>query len=109
MSGSGSRRIAGGLALVALALQNLSNGYFLVYAALWLPPYVLAQMALRARLHDRRAWLGFAALAREALGFRIVNYLLPGPDAAAAYKRTRSRGPLERAPAASAPKSRAFP
>jgi hypothetical protein len=46
------------MAGLALALQNLSNGYFLVYAALWLPPYVLAQMALRGRLRDRRAWLG---------------------------------------------------
>ena len=46
------------LAGAALAAQNLSNGYFLVYAALWLPPYVVAQMALRARLADLRAWLG---------------------------------------------------
>ena len=46
------------LAGVALALQNLSNGYFLIYAALWLPPYVLAQAALRRRLLDHRAWLG---------------------------------------------------
>ena len=52
------------MAGVALALQNLSNGYFLVYAALWLPPYVLAQMALRGRLRDRRAWLGPARLRR---------------------------------------------
>ncbi len=46
------------LAGFALALQNLSNGYFLIYAGLWLPPYVLAQAALRRRLLDRRAWLG---------------------------------------------------
>ena len=27
-------------------------------AALWLPPYVVAQIALRARLRDPRAWRG---------------------------------------------------
>lgn len=46
------------LAGLALAMQNLSNGYFLVYAALWLPPYVLAQILLRRRALDARAWLG---------------------------------------------------
>jgi hypothetical protein len=46
------------LAGVALAAQNLSNGYFLVYGALWLPPYVIAQILLRGRLRDPRAWLG---------------------------------------------------
>jgi hypothetical protein len=51
------------MAGAALALQNLSNGYFLVYAALWLPPYVLAQIALRCRLRDRTAWLGPAIAA----------------------------------------------
>jgi hypothetical protein len=51
------------LAGVALAMQNLSNGYFLVYAALWLPPYVVAQVAARRRLFDARAWLGPAVAA----------------------------------------------
>ena len=46
------------LAGLALAAQNLSNGYFLIYAALWLPPYVVAQILLRRRLRDRRAWAG---------------------------------------------------
>lgn len=51
------------LAGVALAMQNLSNGYYLVFAALWLPPYVVAQMAVRRRLLEARAWLGPAVAA----------------------------------------------
>ncbi len=51
------------LAGLALAMQNLSNGYFLVYAALWLPPYVLAQIVLRGRVRDARAWVGPAITA----------------------------------------------
>lgn len=51
------------LAGLALAMQNLSNGYFLVYSALWLPPYVLAQIVLRGRVRDLRAWLGPAVTA----------------------------------------------
>ena len=64
------------LAGVALALQNLSNGYFLVYAALWLPPYVLAQMALRGRLRDRRAWLGPLVCASVGIGL-TAPFLYP--------------------------------
>lgn len=64
--------LAGG----ALALQTLSNGYFLIYAALWLPPYVLAQIALRGRLRDRRAWLGPVIAA--AIGIVITApFLVP--------------------------------
>lgn len=51
------------LAGLALAMQNLSNGYFLVYSVLWLPPYVLAQIVLRRRVRDLRAWLGPAVAA----------------------------------------------
>ena len=47
--------VLGGLALAA---QTLSNGYFLIYAALWLPPYVLAQLLLRGEARAWRAWLG---------------------------------------------------
>jgi hypothetical protein len=72
------------LAGVALALQNLSNGYFLVYAALWLPPYVLAQLALRARLRDRRAWLGPLVCAALGVGL-TAPFLYP-------YARLRALG-----------------
>jgi hypothetical protein len=53
---------------VALALQNLSNGYFLVYAALWLPPYVLAQIAWRRRIGDWHAWSGPVIAAAVGVG-----------------------------------------
>ena len=62
------------LAGVALAAQNLSNGYFLVYAALWLPPYVVAQIALRERLREWRAWLG--PLLTAAIGVGMTAPLL---------------------------------
>ncbi len=69
---------------LALAAQNLSNGYFLVYAALWLPPYVIAQVALRRRLRDPRAWLGPLAIA--AIGIAITApFLYP-------YARLRALG-----------------
>ena len=72
------------LAGVALALQNLSNGYFLVYAALWLPPYVLAQVALRGQLRDRRAWLGPLVSAGIGIGL-TAPFLYP-------YARLRALG-----------------
>jgi len=50
----------------ALALQNLSNGYYLIYLAVLLPPYVVAQVATRRRLGDPRAWLGPAVTALVA-------------------------------------------
>jgi len=59
------------LAGLALAAQNLSNGYFLVYAALWLPPYVAAQAWLRHRLRDARAWLGPAIAAAVGVGLTL--------------------------------------
>ncbi len=59
------------LAGLALAAQNLSNGYFLVYAALWLPPYVVAQVWLRGRLRDVRAWLGPAIAAAIGVGLTL--------------------------------------
>jgi hypothetical protein len=43
---------------VALAAQNLSNGYYLFYLALLLPPYVVAQVVARRRVRDWRAWAG---------------------------------------------------
>ncbi len=64
------------LAGLALALQNLSNGYFLVYAALWLPPYVLAQIVLRGRVRDARAWLGPAVTAIVGIGI-TAPFLYP--------------------------------
>lgn len=72
------------LAGVALALQNLSNGYYLIYAALMLPPYVVAQVAVRGRCRDPRAWLGPAvtALVGSAL---TVPLLYP-------YLQLRARG-----------------
>ena len=64
----GGRRLDAALAGAALALQNLSNGYFLVYAALWLPIYVLAQIALRRRLRELQAWLGPVITATVGIG-----------------------------------------
>jgi hypothetical protein len=64
------------LAGLALAMQNLSNGYFLVYAALWLPPYVVAQIFLRGRVRDARAWAGPAVTAIVGIGI-TVPFLYP--------------------------------
>lgn len=59
---------------VALGLQNLSNGYYLIYAAMLLPPYVLAQMAMRGVLTRGRAWIG--PLVTMAVGAAITVPLL---------------------------------
>ncbi|HTV01164.1 MAG TPA: 6-pyruvoyl-tetrahydropterin synthase-related protein [Luteitalea sp.] len=72
----GGRRRDAVLAGLALALQNLSNGYFLVYAALWLPIYVCAQIALRGRLRDLRAWLGPVITATVGIGL-TAPFLYP--------------------------------
>lgn len=64
------------LAGLALAAQNLSNGYYLVYAALWLPPYVMAQVALRGRLREQRAWAGPLVAALIA-GVLTAPFLYP--------------------------------
>ncbi|WP_239490786.1 6-pyruvoyl-tetrahydropterin synthase-related protein [Luteitalea sp. TBR-22] len=64
------------LAGLALAAQNLSNGYFLVYAALWLPIYVVAQVLLRRRLGDWRAWLGPLVTAAVGVGL-TAPFLYP--------------------------------
>lgn len=65
--------VLGGLALAA---QTLSNGYFLVYAALWLPPYVVAQVLLRREGRDWRAWLGPALTGGLGLAL-TVPFLYP--------------------------------
>jgi hypothetical protein len=72
------------LAGLALAMQNLSNGYFLIYAALWLPIYVVAQVAMRRRLLDRRAWLGPVMTALVGIGL-TAPFLYP-------YLQLRWRG-----------------
>jgi hypothetical protein len=61
---------------VALAAQNLSNGYYLFYLALLLPPWVLWQLWTRGRLFDRRAWNGIVVVA--ALGTALtVPFMYP--------------------------------
>ena len=72
------------IAGVALALQNLSNGYFLVYSALWLPPYALAQIAWRGRFRDVRAWTGPAMAASIGIGL-TAPFLYP-------YAQLRAQG-----------------
>ncbi len=64
------------LAGLALAAQNLSNGYFLVYAALWLPPYVVAQIVLRRRVLEWRAWMGPVVAAAIGVGI-TAPFLYP--------------------------------
>lgn len=54
------------LAGLALAAQNLSNGYYLFYLALLLPPWVLGQLWTRRLLRDARAWTGILAAAAIA-------------------------------------------
>lgn len=56
---------------VALAAQNLSNGYYLFYLALLLPPYVCAQLYWRRRLLDARAWSGVALMAGVAITLTV--------------------------------------
>lgn len=56
---------------LALAAQNLSNGYYLFYLALLLPPYVVVQIAARGRLRDWRAWAGPALAAAVALALTV--------------------------------------
>lgn len=59
------------LAGAALAAQNLSNGYYLFYLALLLPPYALTQIAARGRLRDARAWAGPAVAALLAAAVTV--------------------------------------
>ena len=56
---------------VALAAQTLSNGYFLVYAAVWLPPYVVAQVLLRRQAGEWRAWAGPAITGGLGIGVTL--------------------------------------
>ncbi len=56
---------------LALAAQNLSNGYYLFYLALLLPPWVVGQLAARRRLADVRGWLGPAVTALVAAALTL--------------------------------------
>jgi hypothetical protein len=62
------------LAGLALAAQNLANGYYLFYLALLLPPYVLAQLVARRALRSWRVWCGpvVAALVAAALTIPLL-------------------------------------
>jgi hypothetical protein len=79
------------LAGVALAAQNLSNGYYLFYLALLLPPYVVAQLAARRALTSWRAWRGPLAAGLIAAALTLP-LLYP-------YVQLRRHGELSRAPA----------
>ena len=56
-------------AALALVAQNLSCGYFLVFFSIFVPPYVIWEMATRGLLRDRRTWrdVGLAAIAVGAV------------------------------------------
>lgn len=72
---TGSRRaLAGGTA--ALITQNLSCGYFLIYFALFVPPYVIWLLARRRALADLRRWIDLAAAAMVTAAC-TVPFLLP--------------------------------
>lgn len=62
------RPLAG--AALALIAQNLSCGYFLIYFSLFVPPYVLWEMATRGRLLDARTWRDIGA---AAVGVALVT------------------------------------
>lgn len=56
-------------AALALVAQNLSCGYFLVFFSIFVPPYVIWEMATRGLLRDWRTWrdVGLAAIAVGAV------------------------------------------
>lgn len=69
---------------LALAAQNLSNGYYLFYLALLLPPYVIVQILVRRRVADWRAWAG-PALAAAIAAVITVPMMYP-------YLQLRAQG-----------------
>lgn len=73
---------------VALAAQNLSNGYYLFYLALLLPPWVIAQVWTRRLLRDRRTWTGIVLTAAVA-GALTLPFMYP-------YLRLRAAGQATR-------------
>jgi hypothetical protein len=48
---------------VALVAQNLSCGYFLLYFSLFVPPFVLVELARARRWRDPKVWGGLAVAA----------------------------------------------
>lgn len=71
---SGSRRALAG-ATGALVAQNLSCGYFLIYFALFVPPFVIWSLARHGRLFDGRRWLALIAAA-AATAAATVPFML---------------------------------
>lgn len=66
--------LAGGA--VALLLQSLSCGYYLIYFSPFAAGYVLWELARRKRLGDRRALINFA-VAATAVGAAVTPFLIP--------------------------------
>jgi hypothetical protein len=63
-------------AAVALIAQNLSCGYYLIYFSLFVPPYVIYELATRDLLHDWRVWRHLA-IAGVAVGAITVASMYP--------------------------------
>lgn len=65
--------VGAGAALVA---NNLSNGYFLLFFAPFVPAYTLWEMARRGKLTDVRSWIGLGATA-AGVAACTVPFLMP--------------------------------
>jgi hypothetical protein len=78
-----TRALAGGA--TALALQNLSCGYYLLYFPPFLVAYCLAEMAWRKRLFEARLW---RSLALAAIAVALVTWPFVSPY----FDLRRSRG-----------------
>jgi sorbitol-specific phosphotransferase system component IIC len=72
-TGRGRALAGAGAALVA---NNLSNGYFLLFFAPFVPAYALWEMARRGRLTDVRPWVGLGATA-AGVAACTVPFLMP--------------------------------
>jgi hypothetical protein len=84
---TGRRRALAGGAL-ALLLQGLSCGYYLVYFSPFAAGYVVWELARRGRLGDRRAWVDLT-LAALGVGIALTPFLM-------AYARMQSSMQLNR-------------
>ena len=61
---------------VALAAQNLSCGYFMVFFSIFVPPFVVFELARHRRLLDGRLWLGFV-LAAALVAALTLPFMTP--------------------------------
>jgi hypothetical protein len=82
-----ARALVGGTA--ALALQNLSCGYYLLYFAPFVPLFVVQQLWVARRMNDARAWLALLAAGGIA-AVVTVPFLLPYLEVQRLYGFERS-------------------